>query len=232
LTEQSVDLFVDSGLFLRQSAYVADVIESTTSEPIVPSSTVLRRRRVLVVSVVLLAIGAAVVWWSYGGTRLTAAGARYGVPVPEGQDASFGIIAQTDDGGRVRLDSVSANVSAGATITWSVYQAAPGALGFGAWHGPLLPRWPTVPVAGYDRVSTGDTNVKGGTWIVGTVDATSPGVYRVTDVSVHYHSGWRGLSASTRTTACVLVYPAGSSVTAFLASADPLVAEYNDCVEP
>jgi len=154
------------------------------------------------------------------------------VPVPEGQDASFGIIAEKDDGGRVWLDSVSANLSAGATITWSVYQAAPGALGFGTWHGPLQPRWPTVPLAGYDRVSHGDTQVNGGTWIVGTVHADSPGVYRVSGVSIRYHSGWRSRSASTQTWACVIVYPDGSSATDFLASADPLVAEYNDCLNP
>jgi hypothetical protein len=204
-------------------------MKNTLSEEIVPSSTAMKRSTALVLGLVVLVIGAAVVWWSVGGTRLAAAGAGYGVAVPVGQDASFGVIAQTDDGGRVRLDSVGAKVSAGATITWSVYQSAPSALGFGTWHGPLEPTWPTVRVAGYDHVSHGDRLVNGGTWIVGTVHADSPGVYRVTDVSVRYHSGWRGLSASTQTTACVLVYPAGSSVTAFLASADPLVAEYDDC---
>jgi hypothetical protein len=209
--------------------YVVDVMESTLSEEIVPSSTTKKRLTALAAGLVVLVIGTTVVWWMFGGTRLAARGAGYGVVVPPGQDASFGVIAQTDDGGRVRLDSVGAKVSAGATITWSVYQAAPGALGFGTWHGPLEPTWRTVRVAGYDHVTHGDTHVNGGTWIVGTVHADSPGVYRVSDVSVRYHSGWRGLSTSTHTTACVLVYPAGSSVTAFLASADPLVTEYNDC---
>jgi hypothetical protein len=144
-------------------------------------------------------------------------------------DASFGIVATKADDGRLRLDSVSANVSEGASITWSVYQAAPGALGFGSWNGPLAPRWPTVPVAGYDKVSTGDLDVDGSTWVVGTVHADAPGVYRVSDVSIDYHSGWHSRTVSSQTTVCVLAYPSGSTYEGLVAAADPLIAQYNDC---
>jgi hypothetical protein len=207
---------------------MTDVIERHDREaPEVVSRRGRRRATSLGIAAVLMVT--ILVWWFIGGTRLQAAGMNHGLPVPLGQDTSFGIVARTDDGGRVRLDSVSATVSAGATITWSVYQAAPGDESFLAWLGPLAPKWPTVPVAGYERVSTGNGMVNGGTWIVGTLHAEKPGVYRVQDVVINYHSGWRSRTANGQMIACVLVYPVGSTFESLAGAGDPLVDQYNRC---
>jgi hypothetical protein len=180
-----------------------------------------------VFAVLMLVLGS--VWWFRGGSHLSASGAGYGVPVPVGVDASFGILAFTDSPGDVRLDSVSAKLSPGATVTWSIYQALGAGNGFGTWQGPLAPRWPTSPLAGFHDVTAGDPSVEGSTWIIGTVSATTPGVYRLSDVEITYHSGWRTRTTSAHTSACVLAYPASTSYQDLVAVADPLVANYEEC---
>lgn len=223
---------LDKAARFGHSARVTDVLESGIRDDLERPHRILRHRTALVVAgltaVVMLA---GLMWWRAGGTHLAAAGGGYGVNAPMGQDASFGIILTKDDGGQVSLDSVSATVSAGATVTWSIYQAPPGGEGFGTWYGALAPRWSTVSVSGYDRVSKGSGSPDdGSTWIVGTVHANAPGVYRVADVSVTYSAGWRTRTASAHTTACVLVYPAAATFDSLVAASDPLVAQYRDCL--
>jgi hypothetical protein len=188
-----------------------------------------RRSRVLVAACVVAVVVVGSLWWFRGGSRLSAAGGGYGVPVPAGVDASIGIMAFADSSGDVRLDSVSATLSAGATVTWSIYQGSP-TQGFGTWQGPLAPRWPTLPVAGFHDVSVGDPSVEGSTWIVGTISAATPGVYRLSDVEITYHSGWRTRTVSAHTYACVLVYPPSTTYEHLVAAADPTITPYDECV--
>jgi hypothetical protein len=205
-------------------------MESDVREERVHRSRTKRGAFIVAIGLALLAVASGVVWREIEGPRLTTAANGYGLPVTPGQDASFGIIATKDGAGSLRLESVSADVSAGATVTWSVYQPRKGYGGFGARTGPLAPRWPTVPVAGYSHVSTGASEVSGVTWIIGTVHADIPGVYRVSNVRITYHSGWHNRTvAAPGSTTCVLVYPSSAGLKAFLASTDPLVAQYNDC---
>ncbi len=193
---------------------------------------------------VLAATGAGAREWFRGGTFLRAAGAGYGGPVAVGEAFSFGIDLTTASGPSVVLDHVSAKSSRGSEISWSVYRTPPGGMGFGSVHGPLAPQWPTRPVDGYRIVQPRNEPERGATWLVGTLVVHRPGVYRVDDITISYHSGRRKRTTVGNAWSCVLVYADGQkqaileAIDAFEPdvtnpeTVDPLVAQYETCQDP
>ena len=115
-------------------------------------------------------------------------------------------------------------VTPAATVEWSVYQAA-GTTGFGTWHGPLAPTWSVQPV---DGAHVGQDKARE-TWIIATVRSSTPGVYRVSHITVTYDSGWRTRHEGSSFVGCVLVVPANTSADSLRASNDPLWQEYVAC---
>lgn len=177
--------------------------------------------RIALAVVLLVSLGA---WWFAGGTFIGAPqGNRVGVAVRNGEDASFGFQLSAD-GDDAQLRSVSARVTPTATVEWSVYQATEGA-GFGTWHGPLAPTWRVVPVDGAHVSQDAERS----TWIIATVRSSKPGVYRISNITVRYQSGWRTRTERSGFTSCVLVAPANRSVDELLATDDPLWREYQAC---
>jgi hypothetical protein len=67
------------------------------------------------------------------------------------------------------------------------------------------------------------------TWIIATVRSLTPGVYRLSHVSVTYQSGWRTRHEGSSFIGCVLVVPANTSADSLRASNDPLWQEYEAC---
>jgi hypothetical protein len=193
---------------------------------------------------VIAATGAGARQWFRGGTFLDAAGAGYGGPAAVGEGFSFGIDLATASGPSVVLDHVSAKSSAGSEISWSIYRTPPGGLGFGSVTGPLAPQWPTRPVDEYRVAQPRNEPERGATWLVATVVAPRPGVYRVDGITISYHSGRRNRTTSANAWACVLVYADGQRQAILHAidtfepdvtnpeSGDPLVAEYERCQDP
>ncbi len=188
----------------------------------VSSSASRRPRLVRLVVVAVLALSLSV-WWLAGGTFIGTSGNRVGTVVAVGEDASFGFPLSADGGG-ARLQSVSGQVSPAATVEWTVYQASASS-GFGTWHGPLAPTWPVTPVDGA-HVSHDTSSA---TWIIATVRSSTPGVYRLSHVTVTYRSGWRTRHESSAFVGCVLVAPANTSVDSLRASNDPLWQDYEAC---
>lgn len=128
---------------------------------------------------------------------------------PTGTEFSFGIYLTTTGGGSVTLDHASANALPGATVTWAVYRAEPGAIGFGAWRGPLEPEWNISPVNGYRVDQPAHHPERGGTWLIASIKANQPGVYHLTDVTITYQSGPRTRRVNSNADACVLAYAPG-----------------------
>ncbi len=200
-------------------------------------------RVVIAVALVALTIVAGL-WWFRGGTFLRSAGAGYGGVVLPGEQLSFGTDLTTVSGPSVVVDRVSASSPDGVHVAWSIYKNAPGALGFGSVHGPLGPQWPTTPVPGY-RVSQADGHPdRGATWLVTTLTATHPGVYRVSDITIKYHSAQRARQSAAHTSVCVLVAPPAEEQrltqqeesfephVTDLSAVDPLVAQFETCTDP
>jgi hypothetical protein len=202
----------------------------------------LRMVGVSVVVAVALVAGTVVagVRWFGGGTLLRAVGAGYGGVVSPGEQLSFGTDLTTVSGPNVVLDGVTASSPAEAHVTWSIYRNAAGALGFGSVHGSLEPGWPTVPVKAY-RVSQPDGHPeRGATWLVTTVTASHPGVYRVSDITIKYHSTRGAHQSAAHTSICVLVAPPALAERLTepeahfkpqdLNTVDPLVAQFERCI--
>jgi hypothetical protein len=200
--------------------------------------------RVLIVVALVAAMIAAGVWWARGGTFLHAAGGGYGGVVLPGQQFSVGVDLTTVSGPSVVLDDVSSANPDGARVRYSIYRNAPGALGFGAVHGRLGPDFPTTPLHG-DRVSQpAEQPERGATWLVVTMTGSHPGVYRLSNITIKYHSGRRTRRSSAGTSVCVLVAPPADQkrllrqVENFtpdltdLNSVDPLVAQFETCSGP
>jgi hypothetical protein len=200
-------------------------------------------RVVIAVTLVAMTIVAGF-WWFRSGAFLRAQGAGYGGVVSPGEQLSFGTELTTVSGRSVVLDGVSASSPGDAHVAWSIYQNPPGALGFGSVHGPLGSEWPTMPVHGY-RVSQPDAHPeRGATWLVTTVTAAHPGVYRVFDISVKYHSARRARQSAAHTSICVLVAPPADEKrltqqeenfkphVTDLSTVDPLVAQFETCIDP
>ena len=208
-----------------------------------------RRRRlgvgVVLLVVVLVAVASTVgVWWFRGGTFLDAAGAGYGGVVAPGEQFSVGIELTTVSGPSVVLDGVSAANPDGARVEWSIYRNAPGALGFGSVSGRLAPDWPTAPAHGY-RVSQPTRHPeRGATWLVATMTGSRPGVYRLSNITITYHSARRTRRTSAGTSVCVLVASAADQErltrqeenfephSTDLSTVDPLVAQFETCTDP
>ena len=183
-------------------------------------------------------------WWFRGGTFLRAEGAGNGGVVLPGEQLSFGTDLTTLSGPSVVLDGVSASSPGDAHVAWSIYHNPPGALGFGSVHGPLGSEWPTMPVHGY-RVSQPDAHPeRGATWLVTTVTASHSGVYRVSDITIKYHSARRARQRAAHTSICVLVVPPADEErltqqeenfnphVTDLSTVDPLVAQFETCLDP
>ena len=224
------------------------VVEQRTDD--VPEPVVVRGRhrrfgiRVVLVAVTVVAAAVTGLWWFRGGTFLSASGGGYGGVARPNEQLSVGTDLTTVTGPSVVLDSVSASNPDGAHLTWSVYRNRPGGLGFGAVRGPLGPEWPTMPVKRY-RVSQRDGHPEqGATWLVTTVTASHPGVYRVSDITIKYHSARRARQSDAHTSICVLVpRPADEKrltrqMETFtphvtdLDTIDPLVAQFETCEDP
>jgi hypothetical protein len=180
-----------------------------------------------------------------GGTFLRASGGGYGHFGVVDQQYSFGVQLETKSGPSVRLAAVSASYSTGLQVSWSIYRNRPGEMGFGSWQGPLRPRWPTVVVHGYRVAQAARHAERGGTWLVGSVRATRPGVYHVSRITIRYRSGVRTRRVTAAgTDMCLLaVRPADLARIARQVDAfephittseviDPLVARYEECSNP
>ena len=194
-------------------------------------------------SVALLVVG--LVWWYSGGTFLHASGGGYGQLGVVDQQYSFGIQLETASGPSVRLDGVSASFPKDLQVSWSVYRNRPDEMGFGMWQRALGPRWPTEAVQSYRVAQPWGHPERGGTWLVGSVRATRPGVYHVSHITISYRSGMRKRRVSAGgTDMCLLAArPAdlariSRQVDAFVPevtaseSVDPLVAQYEGCSNP
>jgi hypothetical protein len=158
---------------------------------------------VVVVVVVALVIGG--VWWFRGGTFLEGGGAGYGGVVVIGAQMSVGIDLWTRSGPSVVLDRASTATVDGVRVSWSIYRNGPHELGFGSVSGPLSPGWPTTPVHGYRVAQPAGHPERGATWLVESVTASRPGLYRLGDVSISYRSGARIRRTSVSTSFCLLV---------------------------
>jgi hypothetical protein len=199
---------------------VASVLDQHRDDVSASTSRPSRMLRLVLAAVCVVSLGA---WWLAGGTFIGARGARVGTVVRIGEDASFGFPLSADGGG-AWLQSVTGQVTPDATVEWSVYQGT-GSLGFGTWHGPLAPTWAVRPVDGAHV----NPNKARGTWVIATVRSSTPGVYRVSHVSVTYQSGWRTRLEGSSFVGCVLVVPANTSMDELSASNDPLWQEYKAC---
>ncbi len=207
--------------FRQSERVVASLLERPSD---VVSSSALRSPRVVWFAMAVVLVSAVVVWWFAGGTSIRRPqGNLVGVAVQSGEEASFGF-ALSADGSDAQLRSVNARVTPDATVEWSVYQGT-GGTGFGTWHGPLAPTWPVVPVDGA-RVSEDETRA---TWVIATVRSTTPGVYRVSNITATYQSGWRTRDEDSGFVGCLLVAPADRSTDELRASDDPLWQEYEAC---
>ena len=197
----------------------------------------------VVVALVAVTITAEV-WWSRGGTFLRAAGGGYGGVVLPGEQFSVGVDLTTVSGPSVVLDGVSATNPDGARVEWSIYRNAPGTSGFGAVHGHLEPDWPTTPVHGYRVAQPTGHPERGATWLVATVTGSRPGVYRLSNIRISYHSARRIRHVAAGTSVCVLVAPPADQQrltlqeenftphSTDLAAVDPLVAQFETCADP
>ncbi len=156
----------------------------------------------------------------------------------------MGIDLTTSSGPSVVLDSVTSSTSDGVQVSWSIYRNTPGALGFGAVTGPLGPEWPTRPVHGARISQPSGRPERGATWLVASVIATRPGVYRISNIAIEYDSAHRPRRSASDTWMCLLVAaPAdetrlGLQVDRFephvtdLSTVDPLVARLESCIDP
>ncbi len=207
---------------LRQSERVVTSILDRRLDP--PGTPTKRSSRVVWLASVVVVVFLLSLWWLAGGTFVGApTGDSVGVAAQVGEDASFGFQVSAD-GSDARLQSVSARVAPAATVEWSVYQSIE-STGFGTWRGPLAPTWPVEGLKGA-RVSEDDVRA---TWVVATVQSTTPGVYRVSDITIEYRSGWRSRSEESGFVGCVLVAPGDWSVDELRTSNDPLWQEYEAC---
>jgi hypothetical protein len=191
----------------------------------------------------LAALGAGT-WWSHGGAFLHAEGAGNGAENLPNQWFSVGVQLDTSSGESVTLDRVSAAQPNGAQVAWSVYKAAPGGAFFGPKRGALSPKLGTVPVHGYHVAQAPGHPELGGTWIVASMRAAHPGVYRLDHIKVTYHSGLHSRHATSDTYLCLLVYPPARQALilqqAFVYepgfdapdTVDPLVLQYVSCMDP
>jgi hypothetical protein len=159
---------------------------------------------------VVVAIVAGSLWWFHGGTRLRAtSGGGYSAVVSVNEELSVGIDLTTTSGSSVVLDGVSGSNPQGAHVSWSIYRNGPGEDGFGSVNGPLGAQWPTVPVHGF-RVAQSDGHPeRGATWLVASLQASQPGVYRLSNIKIKYRSGLRVRRSDAFAVVCVLVAPAG-----------------------
>jgi hypothetical protein len=64
----------------------------------------------------------------------------------------------------------------------------------------------------------------GATWLVATFRASRPGVYRIREIRVSYHSGYRALSAASHQDICLLIYPAGEKAMVLSELSEPVSA--------
>ena len=171
-------------------------------------------------------------------------GGGYSGVVRTNEQLSFGIDLTTALGPSVVLDRVSASNPGRVQVSWSIYQNAPHALGFGSVRGPLGAEWPTNPVHGY-RVSQPDGHPeRGATWLVASVIAPQPGVYRLSGIAIKYRSAHRNRRSDSHSWLCVLVAaPADEArlarqVDTFephvtdIGRVDPLVAQLETCIDP
>ena len=111
-----------------------------------------------------------------------------------------------------------------APIQWSTYRAVNGQ-GFGSWLGPLEPTWAIEPVDG----TTIEVDLLSATFAIGTLQTTAPGVYRVSNIAVHYDTGIRSRTADSLSVVCVLVTPPGSSSVDLETANDVLWQRYLEC---
>jgi hypothetical protein len=219
---------------------VAAVIERP-----VPSFTDDRQQRpylalsaAFLVAVLLVGVVVASLWWFRGGTFLHAQGGGYGGVGTTNQQYSYGIDLTTVSGPSLVLQRASASYPAGLRVRWSIYRNGPRELGFGSWHGPLEPKWPTSPVAGYRLAQAVGHPERGATWLVASITASRPGLYHVSHITITYRSGRRVRHANASADICVLVAPrdrqqllwrqvqAFQPYTTNVGSLDPLVALY------
>jgi hypothetical protein len=188
------------------------VLEQRSGDAAGPAD--LRRRAPLGLRGGLVALGLIVaiiaggLWWLHGGTRLQGSGGYSGV-VRADEQLSVGIQLVTTSGSSVVLDSVSASNPNGAQVTWSIYRNDAGHDGFGSVLGPLGPEWPTSAVHGYRVSRPFGHPERGATWLVASVRASRPGVYRVSNIKIKYRSGVRVRRSDTHAFVCVLVAPPG-----------------------
>jgi hypothetical protein len=221
-------------------------VEESAPDPVVATHRIrpLRALRILVAVALVAAVTiAAGVWWLRGGTFLDAAGFGFGGMALPNEQVSVGIDLTTFSGPSVVLDGVSATNPDGAQVSWSIYRSAPGGIGFGDVRGRLGSQWPTAPVHGYRVVQPRGHPERGATWLVATVVAPHPGVIRLSDITIKYHSGRRVHRSAAHTSMCVLVAPPADEkrltqqLNKFephvtdLTTVDPLVAQFETCAE-
>jgi hypothetical protein len=202
------------------------------------------RLRLVVALALVVATIAAGMWWFRGGTFLRANGGGYSGVVRTNEPLSVGIDLTTASGPDVVLDSVAASKPDGVQVSWSIYRNGPGAPGFGSARGPLGPEWPTTATRGY-HVSQADGHPeRGATWLVTSVLAPQPGVYRISDITIKYHSAQRPRRSASHTWICLLVAAPADEArlmqqvekfephTTVLSAVDPLVAQLETCIDP
>jgi hypothetical protein len=99
-------------------------------------------------------------------------------------------------------------------------------------------------VHGYRVAQPSGHPERGAVWLVTSVTAPTPGVYRVANIEIHYRSGARHRTVAGDSEACVLVAPPADvqrltrELNAFrphmtdLGSVSRLVAQYETCSDP
>ena len=119
---------------------------------------------------------------------------------------------------------VTADVPEGAKVTWSVYQGKNGH-GFGTAKGALEPTWPVESVSGHAISADVDDT----TFLIATITATRPGMYRLSGITVEYQSGWRHRTVDSGYSACFLVTSPGQTYQELEAADTPDWQRYSAC---
>jgi hypothetical protein len=181
------------------------------------------RRAVPAILIVALVVSLGL-WWFQGGVFVSASqGITVGAVGEAGERLSVGVIVHANSDG-AKLRWVTADAQVGANVTWSVYQGKNGH-GFGTAKGPLEPTWPVESVPGH-AVSA---DIDDTTFLIATITAARPGVYRLSGITVEYRSGWRHRTVHSGYTACFLVTSPGQTYQELEAADAPDWQRYRAC---